>query len=163
MLLPREIYYNYGFSMREVLQCQECQKEEADSFNLVWSATPVTRDSEVFQSICETVRDLCLKNKNENQNNEGKENSSAAVVVVNYYDAMKQAFRKEKCKNFNQYNPTTIRNYLLDRGFKDINKIDKDLEVLWQFTFLLVNTKTEERIKVVNKDPDNLLISWIDS
>jgi hypothetical protein len=30
---------------------------------------------------------------------------------------------------------------------------------LWEFVHRLVNN--EERIKVVSKDPDNLLVSWI--
>lgn len=123
--------------------------------NVVWSVIPVTKDSEVYESICQTIRQLCLKNKN-------KKNGSTAALV-NYYDAVKQAFRKETLKGANQYNPMTIRDYLLDKGIKDINKIDKNLEALWPFTYTLVNTKTEERIEVVKRDPDNLLVSWVDS
>lgn len=42
-----------------------------------------------------------------------------------------------------------------------MNKIDKNLEALWEFTYSMVNA--EDRIKIVNKDPDNLLVSWIPS
>lgn len=77
--------------------------------------------------------------------------------------AHSQRFRQETFKVANQYNPMTIRDYLLDKGIKDVNKIDKNLEALWPFTYTLVNTKTEERIEVMKRDPDNLLVSWMDS
>jgi hypothetical protein len=53
-----------------------------------------------------------------------------------------------------------VRFYIC-RGVSDMNKIDKNLEALWEFTYSMVNT--EDRIKIVNKDPDNLLVSWIPS
>jgi hypothetical protein len=35
LLLPtRTVYYNYGFSMKYVLQCRDCRKEEMNAFNL---------------------------------------------------------------------------------------------------------------------------------
>jgi hypothetical protein len=67
---------------------------------------------------------------------------------------------KAKPESDSPYNPMPIRDYLLGLDIKDVNKIDKNLEALWPFTYLLVNTKTEERIKIVNKDPDNLLVTW---
>ena len=67
-------------------------------------------------------------------------------------------FLKEAPKMDNQYNPMTIRYYLLGLDIRDINKIDKNLEALWPFTYDLVNI--DNRIKVVNKEPDNLLVSW---
>jgi hypothetical protein len=60
-----------------------------------------------------------------------------------------------------EYYLMTIRDYLLDRGIKHANKIDKNLEALWPPTYNIVNT--EERSKIVNKDPNNLLVSWVDS
>jgi hypothetical protein len=51
----------------------------------------------------------------------------------------------------------TIRDYLLGLDIRDVNKIDRNLETLWPLTFRIVNN--EDRIKVVNKDADNLLIS----
>jgi hypothetical protein len=32
--------------------------------------------------------------------------------------------------------------------------------VLWEFTYKILNEE-KERIKVVNKDPDNLLVQWV--
>jgi hypothetical protein len=54
-----------------------------------------------------------------------------------------------------------IRDYLLGLDIKDVNKIDKNLEALWPFTYDIVNT--QDRVKVVNKDPDNLVVSWINN
>jgi DNA-directed RNA polymerase subunit RPC12/RpoP len=42
-LLLRTVYFNYGLSKQEVSQCQDCQKEEMNSFNVTTQVTPVTR------------------------------------------------------------------------------------------------------------------------
>ena len=147
LILPRTAYYNYGLSKQEVLQCRDCQKEEMDLFNIIPSLTPITRYTETYESICETIKEMCSKSKSN---------------TVNYYDAVKRAYGKKTIKILDQYNPMIIRDYLLTRGVNEVGKIDKNLEILWKFTYLLVNTKTEERIKVVNKDPDNLIVSWTD-
>jgi hypothetical protein len=41
------------------------------------------------------------------------------------------------------------------------NEINKNFDGLWPFTYRFVNE--ERRIKVVNRDPNNLLISWHNS
>lgn len=94
---------------------------------------------------------------------ESNSNSKSNAIVVNYYDAVKRAYEKEAMKILDQYNPMTIRDYLLARGVNSVNEIDKNLKALWEFTFRVVNENTEDGIKVVNKDPDKLLVSWIDS
>ena len=43
---------------------------------------------------------------------------------------------------------------------KGINNINKDNKVLWEFTYRILYEE-KERVKVVNRDPDNLLVSWI--
>jgi hypothetical protein len=43
---------------------------------------------------------------------------------------------------------------------KGINNINKDNKVLWEFTYRILNEE-KERVRVVNKDPDNLLVSWV--
>ena len=42
---------------------------------------------------------------------------------------------------------------------KGINNLNKDNKALWKFTYRMLNE--EKRVKVVNKEPDNLLVSWI--
>jgi hypothetical protein len=43
---------------------------------------------------------------------------------------------------------------------KGINSLNKDNKALWEFTYRILNEE-KERIKVVNKDPDNLLVQWV--
>jgi hypothetical protein len=42
----------------------------------------------------------------------------------------------------------------------DIVEINKGFRRIWQFTYRIVSGE-EERVRVVNKNPDNLLVSWI--
>ena len=72
--------------------------------------------------------------------------SKSESNIVNYYDAVKRAYRKETFKIFDQYNPMTIRDYLLDKDVKDVNKIDKNLESLWEFTYDLINTESKSKL-----------------
>ena len=140
---PRTIYYNYGFSKREVFQCSDCQKEEVDSFKLTFVLSDAKSESDIYESICQAIKELCSK-LDSNQ--------------INYYDAVKAAYLNKTQKLPKEQYLTTIRDYLLDRGIKNENEIDKNLEILWKFTNDLVNT--ENRITVANRDPDNLLVSW---
>jgi hypothetical protein len=39
-------------------------------------------------------------------------------------------------------------------------KIDKGFRPIWEFTYKIVNEE-KERVKVVNQDADNLLVSWV--
>jgi hypothetical protein len=40
------------------------------------------------------------------------------------------------------------------------DEINKNFKGLWRLTYRFVNE--EQRIKVVNRDPDNLLVSWVE-
>ena len=42
---------------------------------------------------------------------------------------------------------------------KDVKEINKGLKKIWRFTYKIVNE--EKRVKLVKRDPDNLLVSWI--
>jgi hypothetical protein len=41
-----------------------------------------------------------------------------SAAVINYYDTVKATYKKETFKIPNQYNPMTLRNYLLKIGVK---------------------------------------------
>jgi hypothetical protein len=43
---------------------------------------------------------------------------------------------------------------------KGINNINKDNKVLWEFTYRILYEE-KNRVKVVNRDPDNLLVQWV--
>lgn len=149
-LLTRTVYYNHGFSMRHVSQCRDCQKEEMDSLGLTFSLTPATWHNEAYESICDMIKEMCSKPESKSKSD-----------VVNYYDAVKRAYEKETFKILDQYNPMTIRDYLLAKGVNDVDKIDKNLKALWEFTYMMINNN-EDRIAVVNRDPNNLFVSYMD-
>jgi hypothetical protein len=43
---------------------------------------------------------------------------------------------------------------------KGINNLNKDNKVLWEFTYRILHEE-KKRVKVVNRDPDNLLVQWV--
>jgi hypothetical protein len=43
---------------------------------------------------------------------------------------------------------------------KGINNLNKDNIALWDFTYRILYEE-KKGVKVVNKDPDNLLVSWV--
>jgi hypothetical protein len=43
---------------------------------------------------------------------------------------------------------------------KGINNLNKDNKVLWEFTYRILYEE-KKRVKVVNRDPDSLLVQWV--
>jgi hypothetical protein len=43
----------------------------------------------------------------------------------------------------------------------NIREINKGFRPLWEFTYRIVSGEAKERVRVVNKDPDNLLVQWV--
>jgi len=87
--------------------------------------------SKAFMSICETITNSASVTKNLRNRQ-----------VVNYFDAVKCAFNM---------NPE-VRAYLGENC-----NIDKNLRGLWSFTYAIINGR-ERGIKVLNADPDNLIL-----
>ena len=48
----------------------------------------------------------------------------------------------------------------LDRTIKDVIEINKTFKPIWKFIYKISGGE-EERIRLVNRDPDNLFVSWI--
>ena len=48
----------------------------------------------------------------------------------------------------------------IDSEIRDITDINKGFRPIWEFTYKIVSGE-ETRVKVVNKNPDNLFVSWI--
>ena len=67
--------------------------------------------------------------------------------TIDFYEAARIAYTKSEYmrKHFNSP--------------KGINNLNKDNKALWEFTYRIINEE-KERVKVVNKNPDNLLVSW---
>ena len=69
--------------------------------------------------------------------------------AIDYYEAVKIAYTQ--CDDMRRHFDSP----------KGINNLNKDNKALWGFIYRTMHE--EPRIKVVNKDPDNLLISWVSS
>ena len=90
-----------------------------------------------YESILEVINDRTGKNKQGND------------TTLDYYEAVRIAYTKSKYmqKHF-------------ESGIKDITEINKGFKPIWEFTYRIVNEE-KERVKVVNKNPDNLFVSWV--
>jgi hypothetical protein len=55
-----------------------------------------------------------------------------------------------------------LRKYI-DSEIKGIAVINKAFKPIWELTYKIVSGEENESVKVVNKDPHNLLLSWIPS
>src|SRR5438874_1217352 len=113
----------------------------------------VVTESNAYEAICQIIKEktssvnsflLQKNNNNDNSSIDDKETGNR-IVVIDYYDAIRIAYQ----------NNEDLREYL-NCTLEDINK---DLKILWKFTYRILNF--EKRIRVVNKDIYNLLVSWI--
>ena len=68
---------------------------------------------------------------------------------IDFYEAARIAYTESKYmqKHF-------------ESVIKDITEINKEFKPIWEFTYRILNEE-KERVKVVNKDPDNLLVQWV--
>jgi hypothetical protein len=68
--------------------------------------------------------------------------------TIDFYEATRVAYTESEYmrKHFNSP--------------KGINNLNKDNKALWEFTYRILYEE-KKCVKVVNKDPDNLLVSWI--
>jgi hypothetical protein len=68
--------------------------------------------------------------------------------TIDFYEAVRIAYMESEYmrKHFNSP--------------KVINNLNKDNKALWEFTYRILYEE-KERVRVVNKNPDNLLVSWV--
>ena len=69
--------------------------------------------------------------------------------TIDYYEAVRIAYIENK--HMQKYLNGTIN---------DVREINKTFKPIWEFTYKISGGE-EERIRLVNRDPDNLLVSWI--
>jgi hypothetical protein len=86
-----------------------------------------------YENILEVIND---KNKQGND------------TTKDYYEAVRIAYTESKYMRKHFDSP------------KGINNLNKDNKVLWEFTYRILYEE-KKRVKVVNKDPDNLLVQWV--
>jgi hypothetical protein len=142
-MYPRVVYYRHGFAKKDVLMCDDCNKIEREFYEPRLIAVPTIHDA--YEAICEIIKEKTFLLQNQGTQEQGNGNVSAAAAI-NYYDAVRIAYQ----------NSEDVREYLRC-AIEDINK---DLRILWKFIYRILNF--ERRIKVVNKNADYLLVSWMD-
>ena len=140
----RDKYCNYGFSKRNIAICQACE----DSLfgggggggkyrRIIIADEPY----DMYERICQVIKEHTTATKEEQQ------------TTIEYFEAVRIAYLKDT-----QY----FIEYFGSDDEADIcyDEINKNFEGLWRLTFRFVNE--EQRIKVANRDPDNLLVSWVE-
>jgi hypothetical protein len=126
-------YYNYGFSMCSYHACNECHDTLFGPFGLV----DVLIMDRAYEDILEVINERTDKKGNE------------SATTIDYYEAARIAY--------------TNREYMRKYVDQEINvkEINKYFRPIWKFTYKIVSREDKERVKVVNKDPDNLLVQWV--
>jgi hypothetical protein len=68
--------------------------------------------------------------------------------TIDYYDAARIAYTESEYMRKHFDSP------------KGINNLNKDNKVLWEFTYRILYEE-KKRVKVVNRNPDKLLVQWV--
>lgn len=136
-LLNQPHYYNYGFSKRMIKMCLDCMRN--DDIKLVLKTNQMFEYAlrAIYKAIKEIQDSKGRRIKKPLNDNPG----------VNYYEAVKSAYNESR----------ELRDYL-DEDIKK-HEINKALKGLWDITYWILNE--EPKIRVICKDPDNLVVSWI--
>lgn len=87
-----------------------------------------------YQSIIQVIRDRT----------ENTENKS-----IDYYEAVRITYLENE----------SMQKYL-DKTIKDVTEINKTFKPIWEFTYKISGGE-EESVRLVERDPDNMLVSWI--
>jgi hypothetical protein len=127
-------YYNYGFSKCVYCACNECQEALFGPFRIYL----VDDKARAYETIMQVIKDK----SEEGKGGEGN--------TVDYYEATRIAYK----------NGYYMRKYI-DSEIKDVDReINKTFQLIWEFTYKIV-CADEKRVRLVNRDPDNLLVQWI--
>jgi DNA repair exonuclease SbcCD ATPase subunit len=136
-------YYHFGFKERHIWICKKCQEDKWKYRRLsfkdrkwkdkrLFLTTSIVSLDSAYLEIRDTIK--------EKSNREG---------VINYFDAVKEAYEKNGA----------LAQDMFKRDLK-MEDIGKNLKYLWKFTFHIVNN--ESKIKGVDNNPDNFLVTWVD-
>jgi hypothetical protein len=129
----KDRYYNYGFSKRSYLVCMECYDALFGPFRLV--------DGDNMMRAYEDIPEVI---------NERTEKKQGDEKTIDFYEAVRIALRESECMQ---------RHF--DPVIKNTTQINKMFKPIWEFTYKIVSGEEEDRVKVVNRDPDNLLVQWV--
>jgi hypothetical protein len=87
-----------------------------------------------YESIIDVINDRTKKQEYE--------------ITIDFYEAVRIAYTESEYMRKHFDSP------------KGINNLNKDNKVLWEFAYRILYEE-KKRVKVVNKDPDNLLVQWV--
>ena len=137
-LFHRDKYCNYGFSKRKIAICKGCEDSLfGDGGGRYRRIIIADEPYDMYERICQVIKEHTIK--------EGEQ-------VIEYFEAVRIAYLKD-IRYFKEYfgcdDDDDITYYEINKNFRG----------LWRLTYRFVNE--EQRIKVVNRDPDNLLVSWV--
>jgi hypothetical protein len=130
----RSVYYHkryYNYGFSKCIYCA-CNKCHGDLFGPFRLVDGGAMDR-AYESIIDVINDMTEKKGYES---------------IDYYEAARIAYTESEYMRKHFDNP------------KGINYLNKDNKVLWESTYRILNEE-KKRVKVVNKDPDNLLVQWV--
>jgi hypothetical protein len=87
-----------------------------------------------YESIIDVINDMTNKKGND---------------TIDFYEATRVAYTND------QYMQKYVDSEI------DIAELNKRFRPIWEFTYKIVSGEERKRVKVVNKDPDNLLVQWV--
>ena len=127
----RERYYNYGFSKCSFHACIECD----DTLYGPFRPSDVLIAKRAYEDILEAINE--------------KTHKKGGQVTIGFYEAARIA-----------YTEWAYLKKFIDQEI-DVEKINKEFRPLWKFTYKVVSGEEGKRVRVVNKEPDNLLVQWV--
>jgi hypothetical protein len=137
----RDKYCNYGFSKFKIAICQACEDDlfgGGVKYRIIIADEPY----DMYERICQVIKDkttTTMKGEEEQQRK-----------IIEYFEAVRIAYLE---------NTRYLEYFGDDEGNICYDEINKNFEGLWRLTYRFVNE--EQRVRVVNRDPDNLLLSWV--
>jgi hypothetical protein len=153
-LYHRDKYCNYGFSKRNIAICQTCEDSlfggggggGGDGGSGRYRRIIIADEPyDMYERICQVIKEHTIKEG-------GGGGEQQQLTTIEYFEAVRLAYLKNT-RYFIEYFGSN------DDDISHIDEINKNFEGLWRLTYRFVNE--EQRIKIVNRDPDNLLVSWI--
>lgn len=97
-----------------------------------------------YESILEVINDRTDKKKKQ-----GNDTTTITITTIDYYEAARIAY----------INREYMRKYI--DWELNIREINKRFRPIWEFTYRIVSGKEKDRVEVVNRDPDSLLVQWV--
>jgi hypothetical protein len=137
----RDKYCNYGFSKRNIAICKACEDRLFGGGGAKYRIIIVDEPYDMYERICQVIKD-----KTTTTTMKGEEEQR----TIEYFEAVRIAYLKNT-RYFIEY-------FGSDHDICH-DEINKNFKGLWRLTYRFVNE--EQRVRVVNRDPNNLLISWV--